>query len=157
MSARFGKRPPRLQFLSARAEPVYFVTFCTHKRQPWLANAAVHDSFIAFAQRAAHEFNVSVGRYVIMPEHVHLFVCGDPRFVLGRWIGQLKQALARAAPERKRDNQPWQEGFFDHVLRSDESYDAKWDYVRSNPMRAGLVRTPDEWPFQGAIVRIDRA
>ena len=28
----------------------------------------------------------------------------------------------------------WQEGFFDHLLRSSESYDQKWDYVRGIPV-----------------------
>jgi putative transposase len=43
----------------------------------------------------------------------------------------------------------WQRGFFDHILRNSESYSQKWDYVCENPVRAGLVRTADEWPFQG--------
>ena len=46
----------------------------------------------------------------------------------------------------------WQEGFFDHVLRSAESYAQKW--VRMNPVRAGLCREPEEWPYQGEIVSI---
>jgi len=51
---------------------------------------------IEFARNAERNFNVAVGRYVVMPEHVHLFVCGDATFILRRWVGQLKQALARA-------------------------------------------------------------
>ena len=34
----------------------------------------------------------------------------------------------------------WQEEFFDHVLRSSESYSQKWNYVKENPVRAGLVK-----------------
>jgi len=51
----------------------------------------------------------------------------------------------------------WQPGFFDHVLRSDESYAEKWNYVRDNPVRAGLVKAADDWPYQGEIVVIERA
>ena len=55
-------------------------------------------------------------------------------------------------------NKPlWQPGFFDHVLRNDESYAQKWEYVRHNPVRAGLADSADEWPYQGTIVTIDRA
>lgn len=43
-----------------------------------------------------------------------------------------------------KDRPPSQAGFFDHVLRSNESYAEKWKYVRSNPVRAGLVHTADE-------------
>jgi hypothetical protein len=44
-----------------------------------------------------------------------------------------------------------QEEFFDHILRSGESYSQKWDYVRENPVRAGLVSTFEDWPWQGEI------
>jgi hypothetical protein len=53
--------------------------------------------------------------------------------------------------------QVWQEGFFDHLLRTDESYSQKWNYVRENPVRAGLVKSAAEWTYQGEIVYIDRA
>jgi len=45
----------------------------------------------------------------------------------------------------------WQEEFFDHVLRSSESYTQKWDYVKENPLRAGLVANAGDWPWQGEI------
>lgn len=50
----------------------------------------------------------------------------------------------------------WQPGFFDHLLRGEESYREKWEYVRENPVRAGLVEHAEQWPFQGEIVLIDR-
>ena len=45
----------------------------------------------------------------------------------------------------------WQEEFFDHVLRSAESYGEKWNYVRNNPVRAGLVANADNWSWQGEV------
>ena len=45
----------------------------------------------------------------------------------------------------------WQEEFFDHVLRSDESYAEKWSYVRNNPVRKELVANVEDWPWQGSI------
>lgn len=46
----------------------------------------------------------------------------------------------------------WQEDFFDHRLRSDESLDEKANYVRMNPVRAGSVKTVEEWPYSwGAL------
>ena len=70
---------------------------------------------------------------------------------------QLKQALAKAADLSREETQIWQEGFFDHLMRSDESYSQKWNYVRQNPVRAGLVKSADDWPYQGEIAYIDRA
>jgi REP element-mobilizing transposase RayT len=155
---RFAGRPPRLTFIHQTVDtPVWFVTFCTHDRKKWLASDSVHTAFVQFAQRAADEFNVAVGRYIIMPDHVHLFVCGDPEFVLATWIGALKQSLARAANQLKSGGQIWQEGFFDHMLRNDESMGQKWNYIRENALRAGLVERAEDWPYQGEIVLIDRA
>jgi REP element-mobilizing transposase RayT len=88
-----------------------------------------------------------------MPDHVHLFVRGGRDFTLSSWIGGLKRAISVALESGKL----WQPGFFDHILRSNESYAEKWNYVRENPVRAGLVKTADEWPYQGEIIVIDRA
>jgi len=112
---------------------------------------------VHFAENAEHRFNIAVGQYVIMPDHVHLFVCGPKDFVLGRWIGLLKQTLAKAAGKPAAGGTPWQEGFFDHLLRSDESMSEKWGYIRRNPVRAALVQRPEDWPYQGQVVPIDRA
>jgi putative transposase len=121
--------------------PLYFVTFCTHQRRPFLARDEVHLAFICYGKRAERDFNVAVGRYVIMPDHVPLFVRGGQNFRLGPWVGLLKQALAKAAKLSRGKRQLWEEGFFDHVLRSDQSYSQKWNYVRENPVRAGLVKS----------------
>jgi len=50
----------------------------------------------------------------------------------------------------------WQPGFNDHVLRNDESYAQKWEYVFQNPVRGGLVARAEDWPYAGEIIRIDR-
>jgi REP element-mobilizing transposase RayT len=92
-----------------------------------------------------------------MPDHIHLFVRGGMDFALGHWVGALKQALAKIANLRQPKTQIWQEGSFDHVLRSNDSYSEKWNYVRQNPVRAGLVHSAGDWPYQGEIVYIDRA
>ena len=41
----------------------------------------------------------------------------------------------------------WQDGFHDHKFRTTESESRKWDYICLNPVRCGLVKRPEEWPF----------
>jgi len=96
-----------------------------------------------YGTRAIKEFNVAVGRYVIMPDHLHFFVRGDQSFVLGNWGKGLKRAILEAFPGQSKASF-WQPGFFDHLLRNDESYAQKWAYVRQNPVRAGLVKFAED-------------
>ena len=86
---------------------------------------------------------------------MHLFVCGGDDFKLEQWVSGLKRSISVGLGATK--NRPlWQPGFFDHLLRSNESYDQKWEYVRQNPVRARLVNMAEEWPYQGEPVLIDR-
>jgi putative transposase len=83
---------------------------------------------------------------------MHLFVRGNLDFSLAQWVRLLKRKLSTkiaAAPPH------WQSGFFDHLIRHSESYAQKWEYVRQNPVRAGLVSNCDKWPWQGEIVRLE--
>jgi putative transposase len=151
----FPRLPPRLRWTFPH-HPVFFVTFCTYQRRKVLASGAVHKAFVRFATNAYLDHSVAVGRYVIMPDHVHLFVCGPHGFQLGRWVAALKQYLGKRI-QTPQASPMWKRGFFDHLLRSDESYAQKWNYVRYIPVRAALVTNPDDWPYSGEIVLIDRA
>ena len=151
----FPRLPPRLRWIFAH-NPLFFVTFCTYERRKLLASNPVHAAFVGFAEQAYWVHKIAVGRYVVMPDHVHLFVRGPDDFQLGPWVGMLKQALAKHTALAG-TSPIWQRGFFDHVLRKDESYGDKWNYVRENPVRAGFVNDPDEWRYSEEIVVIDRA
>ena len=151
------KRPPRLQqIFQSYNPPLFFVTICTAHRRKIDRLETAHEAFRKYALKGVEEFNVGVGRYVIMPDHMHFFVRGDNRFDLGKWVNGLKRAISVALGGT--NNRPlWQPGFFDHLLRNDENYAQKWKYVRQNPVRAGLVDSAAAWRYQGKIVRIDRS
>ena len=151
------KTPPRLTHLWASYDcPLYFITFNTWQRHSCLACADVHRSFIDYGEKNA-DAGRAIGRYVIMPDHVHLFARLRADARLSDFMRLMKQCLGRAIPEDSRSQNPvWQPGFFDHLMRNSESYSEKWAYVRDNPVRAGLVERVDSWPYQGEIVRIDR-
>jgi hypothetical protein len=42
----------------------------------------------------------------------------------------------------------WQPGSFDRLLRSEESVHAKWLYLQENPVRAGIVKSWESWPYR---------
>jgi REP element-mobilizing transposase RayT len=145
--------PERLRRLEQVYErhPIYFVTACTFRRRALLANDEVHAAFLAFTHAAAPR-GVWGGRYVVMPDHFHLFVVlDDSRVRLSGWMKSLKNSLSKTVRSAGFEAPHWQKGFFDPVLRGSESYSQKWLYVRENPVRAGLVAEADSWPFAGEV------
>jgi REP element-mobilizing transposase RayT len=145
-------RPPRLELVFQKYDPpLYFITFNTYRRRKFLANERVHRQFVDFSKTGLSR-GIAVGRYVIMPDHVHLFVSGPIDFSLVQWVRVLKRTLSTAISAARPH---WQKGFFDHLIRHSESYAEKWNYVCQNPVRAGFVQSADDWPYQGEIERLE--
>ena len=126
---------------------VVFVTVCTQGRKPVLARPDAVDALRAAWAQANHWH---VGRWVVMPDHIHLFCSPGiwPPEPLKRWVTFWKSEASRHWP-RPEEHPPWQWDFWDTQLRPGEHYDERWRYVRENPMRAGLCANADAWPFQG--------
>lgn len=151
-------KPPRLsQIYQNYDPPLYFVTLCTADRKRLLDNRTVHEAFLHYARRGHEEKGIAVGRFVIMPDHIHLFIRLPSDYRLDQWVRMLKVHLGREIRKAKAEREIWERGFFDHVIRNSESYGSKWMYVRQNPVRAKLVLKSDDWPYQGEVILIDRA
>ncbi len=125
---------------------IVFVTVCSAHRAPRLANDNVYHALIkAWGEADAW----IVGAYVIMPDHLHFFCSPTTEDVtIEQWITfwkrRFRRHLGAEAPRL-------QAGAFHHRMRQDESYSEKWEYIRANPVRARLVRTPADWPFVGVL------
>ena len=97
---------------------------------------------------------------VVMPDHVHMIVTPMTDyermriFPLRQTMHTIKSYSAHEINKRIGRSGPiWQDESFDHVLRSSESLDVKIAYVLANPVRRGLVNTPDEylWVWQKPV------
>ena len=90
-----------------------------------------------------------VGDYLLMPDHLHLFCAPrDLTVTLQRWVSYWKREFSCLHLPETGD---WLRNFWDTRLRRGENYTQKWNYVRENPLGAGLVKQPDDWPFQGRM------
>lgn len=155
MPKRKIKHTPRRLDNIFFSQPLYFVTFNTWMRRKLLANERVYNSFINYAEKNANAGR-AIGRFVIMPDHIHLFVRIGAEFKLSDFVRLLKQQITKELHTTEIKGTIWQPGFFDHILRSSESYSEKWQYVFENPVRKNLVSNSEEWQWQGEIVCIDR-
>jgi putative transposase len=86
-----------------------------------------------------------------MPDHLHLFCAPNALEApsLDRWMRFWKSLATREMGAKA--GTVWQRHHWDRQLRSGESYDDKWEYVRSNPVRHGYVANADDWPYQGEL------
>jgi putative transposase len=92
----------------------------------------------------AERFNVAAA--VVMPDHLHLVgQLGDN--VLDKVMHTLKSYTAHRLVEAGVKAPIWQDGYHDHGLRNDEDYCGKVRYVLQNPLRAGLVRRIEDYPY----------
>lgn len=140
------KHPPHGVLISLQQPTIIFLTVCTKDRQPWAAQTRVHEALRRIWQSTDTWL---VGYYLLMPDQVHLFCAPrDLNVILQRWVSFWKREFSRLhLPETGQ----WQRDFWDTRLRRSENYDQKWAYVHENPVRAGLVKNADDWPFQGRI------
>lgn len=134
--------------------PLYFLTLCCADRRHVLANDKAANILLNAWQNSPRLYGWIIGCYVIMPDHVHFFARplshGKP---LSTFMRNWKRWTANQIIKQAALTPPlWQPEFFDHVIRSADSYSEKWAYVQANPVRAGLAPTPDLWPYTGEII-----
>ena len=124
-----------------------FVTVCSTGRKPILANSVAVTAVLDAWDKADGWL---VGRYAIMPDHIHFFCAPNSDFTLKTWMKYWKTLVSMNWPNFH--EQPiWQDDFWDTQLRDGESYSGKWEYVRNNPVRHQLVQRAEDWPWAGEI------
>jgi putative transposase len=165
----FKKKSPKLEIPGAR----YFITFVTWERLELTSNARqiVLDSCLFFHQKRYQMYAV-----VIMTDHVHLLIKPFPKqesnasillanyehqsmsiannkFNLEYWsigsiLHSIKSYSAKQIPKvMNHIGKVWQDGRYDRMIRNRNEFENTWEYIRQNPVKAGLCNTPEEYPF----------
>jgi REP element-mobilizing transposase RayT len=149
-------RPPRIpNWLPWEQEFIYFITFCIEKRRPVLANPSAWRIILSTFERLNQWPTLAA---IAMPDHLHILTAPLDREAsvsayskwFKRWFNAAycRPSMSDGFPHLQ--SWQWQEGCFDRLLRSDESLSDKWAYLRENPVRAGLIKDSDDWPYQFA-------
>lgn len=134
---------------------VYFITTCTDKREMIFSNtvyAKVVEDAILYAGN--HGWCHLLG-YVIMPDHLHLAVIPHERKVPLIMQGIKGFSARQINSLRNQKRKIWQRGYRDFVMDNKKAIYHKLRYIEENPVRAGLVNSPADYPFSSANKRKD--
>ena len=143
---RFHKpiRLPKANYLGPRA---YFLTLCTRDRVPHFRSRRIAFWLLESLQQTAAQQSFTLRAYCLMPDHLHAVVQGDsPSANLVSFVKTFKHKTTfhfRA----KTGKTLWQVSFFDHILRTTEDLSKTAEYILLNPVRAGLVQRPHDYPY----------
>lgn len=142
-----GRRKPAEGVHIHLGEPtIVFITVCAQKRVPWITQPKVHKLLLETWEEAQAWL---IGYYLLMPDHLHLFCAPhNLEIPLNRWMSYWKRLFTQKA---KHPDWQWQPHHWDTRLRRSENYTEKWHYIRENPVKEGLVKNADDWPYQGMI------
>jgi putative transposase len=145
-------RPRRLERYSYCGPRQYFLTFCTFQRLEHFIDSALVADVHAWFLRTATENEFAILAYCYMPDHLHLLVEGlSDTADLRSFVSLAKQHSAFSTRHRVQPRL-WQKGYFERILRDDDDPFNVARYVVQNPVRAGLVRSPDDYPFTGSAI-----
>jgi len=131
-------------------EIVYSVTTTVMHREPALGT--ITGRIVV----ASLEWLRSAGRirlygFVVMPDHVHAVLAPAASSLLPEVMKSLKGFSGkRIQAERGLHGALWQDGYFDHAIRTPSEAWAARKYIEDNPVRAGLVGTPEAYRLSSA-------
>ena len=133
----------------------YFITICVKDKQKILSHIVgdgaldvpkvelthigkIVDKYIRSTNNIE---NVTVDKYVIMPNHIHILVSitADKRDVeapspTNKLIPRVVSALKRLS-NREIGYNIFQRSYYDHIIRNRHDYDASWQYIDENPIK----------------------
>ena len=126
----------------------HFVTFSCYRRQPHFVAPEVFDLFVHCLENMRRRFELCVYGYVVMPEHVHLLLSEPPRSKLAEAIHYLKLSFAKRLRGQRPEEKSgifWQKRYYDRNVRNYREFTVKLRYLHRNPVKRGLVSSPEEW------------
>ena len=129
---------------------VYFITICTKNKSPILwdinvgttngrppisRNGQIVDN--AINNISAVYPSAEIDKYVIMPNHVHMLISlsdNDGQTLQSPKIGRVIQHL-KGYVRKQIGYMIWQTRFYDHIIRDEKDYLARWKYIDENPLK----------------------
>lgn len=128
---------------------IYFITASTFQKQSLFQSERFSIPFIDTLLHYRLERKFLLHEFVVMPNHFHLLI--TPTLTLERAMQLIKGGFSyRARKELGFAGEIWQPSYYDRRVRAAEDYLNFKYYIRQNPVRRGLAKAPEEYPYSSA-------
>jgi putative transposase len=130
-----------------RTTRTVFVTTKTAMGKPLLQAERNANLLIDVLRTNVAAKKLRVHDFLIMPDHVHLLL-SITEMTIEKAMQLIKGGFSyRLKKDFGFDGEVWQRGFADDRINDGESFAQHREYIRQNPVRAGLTASPEEFPF----------
>jgi putative transposase len=130
----------------------FFVTSVANGRRPLFKKEKMARLFLDVMEDYRGQGRYLLHEFVVMPDHFHVIVTPAADVPLEKAGQYIKGGFSfRAKKELAFQSLVWQEkSFTNHRIRDAEDYRKHREYIHNNPVKAGLVRAPSEYPYSSA-------
>ncbi|SRR6266481_3465648 len=130
----------------------FFVTSVAHGRSPLLKKEEMARLFLNVLQDNRKKGRFFLHEFVVMPDHFHLIITPAEDIPLEKSVQFIKGGFSfRAKKELGFQSLVWQESFTNHRIHDAEDYERHREYIHHNPVKAGLAKTPSEYPYSSSF------
>ena len=132
----------------------FFVTTVTWQRTPLFRNPQKAELMMDVLAHYREQGKYVLHEFVIMPDHLHLLLTPTTDIPLERAVqfikGGFSYRLGKAHAANAKRGLVWQESFTSHRIRDERDYEHHAAYIRMNPVRAHLAKSPELYPYSSA-------
>ncbi|MGB9721007.1 MAG: REP-associated tyrosine transposase [bacterium] len=126
----------------------YFITIACKDKKPVLSNKIIFEMILNSVFWLENSGNIILYFIIAMPDHIHWIFQLLEKKSLSEVIKSFKQYTARNIKNKFASiKDVWQAGFYDHAIRKEESLVEIIKYSWYNPVRAGIVEEPEDYPY----------
>jgi putative transposase len=149
----FTRKAHRLDPQEYLGQKWSFVTMCCEDRNSIFRNGERAAWIVEMLRSESTLQQYLVDAYCVMPDHMHFLVFGQaPTSNLRAFAKSFKQKTGYLY-QHETGVRLWQKNYYDHVLRASEKSNEVAEDIWLNPVRKGLCKNFEEYPFSGSFVR----
>ena len=133
------------------SDRIFFITTVTAQRRPIFRRETIANLLVETLAHYRDERRFLLHEFVIMPDHIHALLTPAPEISLERAMQFIKAGFSFRMKER---GSIWQASFTNHHVHDLEDYEHHREYIWMNPVRARLVKRPQEYTCSSAAERM---